>query len=196
VEQVKSPAVTPAAGGVFRSLLPERAVEDVLAGVLRMNFGGSSFTVPVLVIAKADDWRARLNEEFVGVMGALEGQTNAAGVLAFLGSHTPKMIGLIREYDVEGTLPDDEWLRGHATEPEILRAFMLLLAASFPFIAAALDILAANPDALKLVLEEFGPTSNPKLIPGGSPLTTSPEPTAGPTKRSGRRSPTSNSQAT
>jgi hypothetical protein len=168
-------------------------VEDVLAGVLRMKFGKSEFAVPVLVIEKADAWRAKLMSEASDLMSGFEGQTNAAGVLAFLGGHTPTMIGLLRDYDVEGVLPDDEWIRGHATEPDVLRAFMLTMAASFPFIAAALDILAANPNALRMVLEEFGPA--PKQIPDGSPTNTSPEPTAGPSNRAGRRSRTSSSRA-
>lgn len=175
-----------ASTGVWRSLLPKQAVEDVLAGVLRMKFGASEFAVPVLTIEKADEFRATLLSDAGEVMSGFERQTNTAGVFAFLGSHTPTMLALMRKYDVGGVLPDDEWIRSHASEPEVLRAFMLVLAACFPFIAAALDILAANPDALKMVLEEFGPA--PKQIPSGSPTTTSPEPTAGPSNRSGRRS--------
>jgi hypothetical protein len=181
-------------GAIWRSLLPERTVEDVLTGVLRMQFGQTEFKVPLLVIEKADEWRESLQREFINVMGALEGQTNAAGVLAFMGAHTPTMLRLIHEYDVADVLPDDDWIRGHANEPEILRAFMLLLAASFPFIAAALDILAANPGALKIVLEEFGPAQPP--IPAGSPTSTSPGPTAGRSGKSARRSRTSSSRAT
>lgn len=192
-QPIKPPAVT-AAGGVFRSLLPERAVEDVLTGTLRMHFGPSEFTLPVLTIEKADAWRESLTKQFAVVVAALEGQTSAAGVLAFLGSHTPSMMELLHEYDSDGLLPDDGWIRSHATEPDILRAFMLVMAASFPFIAAALDILAANPSALGLVLEEFGPVQKATAV--GTPSTTLLAPTAGQSKKSGRRSPTSNSSAT
>jgi len=187
-----TPPVAPAAGGIFRSLLPERSVEDVFAGVLRVKLGDGQFPIPVLVIEKADVWRASLSEKFSEVVGALEGQTNAAGVLTFLGTHTPTMIELLRDYDLSNVLPDNDWIRKHATEPEILRAFMLVLAANFPFIAAALDILAANPGALTMVLEEFGPV---RPTPDGSPTNTSHEPTAGPSKRSGRRSRTNSSTA-
>ncbi len=41
------------------------------AGVLRMKFGASEFAVPVLVIAKADEWRASLTTQAANVMGAL-----------------------------------------------------------------------------------------------------------------------------
>lgn len=181
------------AGGLFRTLLPERSVEDVLTGVLRMHFGGEEFAVPVLVIEKADAWRTRLGEEFGSIMGALEGQTNPAGVLAFMGSHSPTLLAMLREYDDSGALPDDTWMRSHATEPEVLRAFMLVMAASYPFVAAALDILAANPGALRLVIEEFRPSQTP--IIAGSPTSTSPEPTAGRSAKSARRSRTSSSRA-
>lgn len=187
------PPAVPAAGGVWRALIPERTVEDVLAGRLAMHFADSTFVLPVLVIEKADEWRAELMGQFGEVVGQLQSETNTAGVFAFLTTHTPTMMSLIRSYDVSGALPDDAWLRGHATEPEILRAFMLVVAASFPFVAAALDILASNPDALKLVLQEFG---TPTPIPAGSPSTTLPEPTAGLSPRSARRSRTSNSRAT
>lgn len=180
-------------GGLFRQLLPERSVEDVLTGTLRVRFGGTEFQMPVLVIEKADAWRNRLQSEFVAVVAALDGKTDAAGVLAFMASHTPKMVELLRAYDGSAKLPDDEWLRKNATEPEVLRGFMLVLAASFPFIAAALDILAANPGALKMVLEEFRPA--PSLNSGES-TSTSPAPTAGPSNRSARRSRTSSSRAT
>lgn len=191
-QPIKAAGAQPAAGGIYRSLLPERSVEDVLAGVLRLRLGEGTFPVPVLVIAKADEWRAKLAEEFGQVVGVLEGKTDVAGVLAFAGSHAPTMLKLLRAYDSTGVLPDDDWIFNNATEPQILQAFMLVLAACFPFIAAALDILAANPGALKLVLEEFGPTSRN----AGEPTSTLPAPTAGPSRKSGRASRTSSSRAT
>lgn len=160
-----------------------------------MRLGKASFEVPVLVIAEADRWREELQREFVLVVAALEGQTNAAGVLAFLTTHTPTMLRLLRSYDAESKLPDDEWIRTNATEADILRAFMLVMAACFPFIAAALEILAANPGALRLVLEEFGPAAATPIT-AGEHTSTSPEPTAGPSGKSARRSRTSNSRAT
>lgn len=185
-EQDKPVGSTPT--GLFRNLLPERSVEDVLAGVLRMKLGGTEFQVPVLVIEKADAWRDQLAKDFAEVIGALDSKTDPAGVLSFMASQTPKMLSLLRLYDAGAALPDDEWLRRNATEPEVLRAFMLTLAASFPFIAAALDILAANPTALKMVLEEFKP--GPSQDSGGS-TNTPPAPTGGRRQKSGTRSPTS-----
>lgn len=173
-------------GGLLRALLPERSVEDVLAGVLKLKLGDSEFRLPVLVIDKADGWRESLTTKFGGVMGALEGQTTAAGALTFFATQTPMMIEMLREYDINAVLPDDAWIRSHATEPEILRAFMVVLAASFPFVAAALDILAANPGALQMVLKEFRTDS-------GEPTSTPPGPTGGPRGKSGRRSQTSSS---
>lgn len=178
--------VAPATGGVIRSLLPERSVEDVLAGKLRLVLGGTPFTLDVLTIDKADEWRAGLLVAFGDVVGQLEEQVNVPGVVAFLGSNTASMLVLIRAYDQAGVLPDNDWIRSHATEPEVLRAFVLILAASFPFIASAIDILATNPAALGMVLSEFGPRT-----PVGSPSSTSPSPTAGPSVKRVARSRTS-----
>lgn len=185
------PPVPTGAGGVFRSLLPQRSVEDILAGRLPLTLGKTVFPLEVLTIEKADEWRVTLASKFGDVVSALESQTDVAGVLSFLGTNTPTMLELIHQYDVDWKLPDDEWIRSHATEPEVLRGFVLILAACFPFIASALDILAANPGALGMVLSEFGPQTL-----AGSATNTSPEPTAGPSKRSARRSRTNNSTAT
>ena len=158
----------------------------MLAGKVRLVLGGTEFPLSVLVIEKADEWRDGLLAAFGDVMGQLEKEVNVAGVLAFLGSNTPIMLGLIRDYDIEGKLPDDAWVRSHATEPEVLRGFVLILAASFPFIASAIDILSSNPAALGLVLAEFGTP-----IRDGKPSSTSPSPTAGPSAKRARPSRTS-----
>jgi len=175
--------------------MPERSVEDVLSGVIRLHLGQEEFALNVLVIEKADEWREHLTVAFGDVMTALGEQTNVAGVFAFLGTHTPTMIELIRLYDVEEVLPDEAWIRSHANEPQVLRAFVLVLAACFPFLASALEILANNPGALKVVFEEFGPAVRTS-IPDGEPSTTSDAPTAGPSAKSARPSRTSSSRAT
>ncbi len=191
---VAAPPVNPT-GGLIKALLPERAVEDVLTGRLRMVLGGEEFVLPVLTIAKADEWRDTLAATAGNVMGLLEQQATVPSVMAWLSSNTDVLLVLIRAYDVTGVLPDDEWIRENATEPDVLKGFMLLLAASYPFVAAALDILAANPGALRLVLEEFGtPTTSQ---PESSSPTSTPRPiTAGRSRASAKRSPTSSSRAT
>lgn len=181
--------MAPATGGVLRSILPERSVEDVLAGRLRMTLGGTVFDLPVLTIAQADTWREKLLAAFGDVMNRLESEVNVAGIIAFLGTNTPTMLTLIHDYDRDAILPDDDYIRGHATEPEVLRGFVLILAASFPFIASAIDILATNPQALGMVLSEF-------KTPAGAPTSISPSPTGGPSEKPARRSRTSNSPST
>lgn len=183
------PPVAPATGGVLRSVLPERSVEDVLAGRLRMTLGSTIFDLPVLTIAQADEWRAKLLSAFGDVMTQLEQEVNIAGVIAFLGSNTASMLALIHEYDRDAILPDDDWIRGHATEPEVLRGFVLILAASFPFIASVLDILSTNPQALGMLIGEF-------RTPAGGPSSSSLPPTAGPSGKPARRSRMSNSPST
>ncbi len=155
--------------------------------------GDETFVVPVLKIGKADDWRDRLAVEAGATLGLLGEQPNGAAVMGFLGQNSTTLLGLIRAYDVNGVLPTDDWVRENATEPEVVQAFVLCVAASYPFISAALDILAANPGALRIVLEEFG--SQPRSTSGPS-TTSSPTATAGPSNRSARRSRTSSSRAT
>ncbi len=180
-------------GGIFKALLPDRSVEDILRGRLQMVLGDETFVVPVLKIGKADDWRDRLAVEAGATLGLLGEQPNGAAVMGFLGQNSTTLLGLIRAYDVNGVLPTDDWVRENATEPEVVQAFVLCVAASYPFISAALDILAANPGALRIVLEEFG--SQPRSTSGPS-TTSSPTATAGPSNRSARRSRTSSSRAT
>lgn len=190
-EVTSPPAAVP--GGIFRALLPERSVEDVLSGVLTIRLGPSRFALKVLVIDKADEWRASFAEKGNHLLSGFgDNFASLTGGLAFMASQTPVMLELLHEYDADGVLPDDEWIRSHVSEPELIRAFMLVLAASYPFVATVLEILAANPDSLKLVLQEFA-TSQPG---SGSPSTTSPEPTAGPSGKSARRSRTNSSPVT
>lgn len=184
-------------GGIFKALLPDRAVEDVLRGRLQMVLGEQVFVVPVLKIAKADEWRDRLAVEAGAMLGLLAEQPNGAAVMGFLGQNSMALLALIRAYDASDVLPTDDWVRENATEPEVVQAFVLCMAASYPFISAALDILAANPGALRIVLEEFG--SQQTTIPtaaSGPSLTSSQPATAGPSNRSARRSRTSSSRAT
>jgi hypothetical protein len=190
-EQTPVPAGT---GGIFRALVPERTVEDVLASRLRMRFGEQEFVLKVLTIEESDHWRDQVEANASDVLERLGGEANAAGLLTFMGMQTPLLLGLIHEYDVHDILPDDVWLKRNATEPEVLKAFILCVVAAYPFVAAVLEILAANPQALKLVLEEFStPTSQ---TGDGKPTTTLPVTTGGRSRKSAGRSQTSSSQAT
>jgi hypothetical protein len=188
----QTPALS-GAGGVFRALIPERTTEDVLSGRLRMYLGDEVYQLRVLTIEQSDAWRELVQTKANEILTQLGGETNVAGVLAFMGMHTPTLLELVHEYDVSGVLPDDQWIYKHCTEADILRAFMLCMAAAYPFVTAALEILAANPQALRLVMEEFG---TPSQTDDGKPITTSQEPSAGPSPKRARRSRTSSSSDT
>lgn len=156
---------------IIEGFLPERSAQDILAGRIRVTLGGEEFVLPSLTIAANDEWRERCSSELRTLFGAFESIESPVGLLAWLDGTTDLQLRLLRAYDVGGVLPDDEWLRSHASPDAVLRAVLEVTAAAFPTFAVVLDMIVRNPSMIRTLIEAGGssrPTSGRRPSTGGA----------------------------
>jgi hypothetical protein len=144
-----------AAAGIARvglEALPTRSAADILSGLITIVLGGIPYVIHVLPRRASREWLARLDERFATVTAALEAADNdAPKILQLLTAHTDYMIEMLRAYDVEGVLPDNEFIETYATDGEILAAMVEVWRASNPLAAigaeAAAETMAGTESA-------------------------------------------------
>lgn len=135
-----------AASGIARvglEVLPERSAADILSGRIKIVLGGLPFVVPVLPRRASRDWLAKLDARFAEVTLALDSASNnAPKILQLLSAHTDYMLEMLRAYDVEDILPDDEFIETFATDGEILAAMVEVWRAVNPLAAIGAEAAA------------------------------------------------------
>jgi hypothetical protein len=161
----------PSARNVLRDVLPERTVDDVLQGIVRLTLGGQPVTLSVLPIRDNRAWKDRANNWLGAVLPQLEApDATRASIIAFLSGMTEMQLELLYAYDKAGVLPDRGWVEEHATETELLVALLGVLAAAFPFVATALDVLRSAPDLGRALTAYWLHTSTARQSTDGRPL--------------------------
>lgn len=165
---------------ILTQFLPERSVEDILAGRVRLTFGGQAFDLPALTIDKCEAWQAEFSERLAQLFSGISQLDSAGAILGRLGSATDFQLELLRAYDEKNVLPDDAGLRAIATPDALLRATLEVLAAGYPLAASVVDLIARNPAMAKALVLELMKTQPPP------PSSGSPRPTAGRRGRSAK----------
>lgn len=144
-----------AAAGIARiglEALPVRSVADILSGRIQIVLGGIPYIMQVLPRRASREWIAKLDQRFAEVTMALDrAENDAPKILALLTAHTDYMIQMLREYDVEGVLPNDEFIETYATDGEILAGMVEVWRAANPLAAigaeAAAETMAGTDSA-------------------------------------------------
>lgn len=144
-----------AASGIARiglEALPVRSVADILSGRIQIVLGGVPYIIHVLPRRASREWITKLDQRFAEVTSALDqAENDAPRILALLTAHTDYMIQMLREYDIEGVLPDDEFIETYATDGEILAAMVEVWRAANPLAAigaeAAAETMAGTESA-------------------------------------------------
>jgi hypothetical protein len=160
--------------GAFGQIDLGRSAADIVAGRVRLTFGGTTYTLPVRSIKANREWKESLDERLAGLLSVITtAGGDVASVLAMLGTATGPMLDALSEYDHTHVLPPRADLEDLATEMEIVRAIAEVWLAANPLV-----VIAANQ-----VTKET--TTTPSPASGSSAPTSSPQPsTAGRRRRS------------
>lgn len=161
---------------ILREFLPERSAEDIAAGRIRLTFGVSEATrsvdLFVLPIRANRAWVDRLNGSLGGVWDSLDGVADPKELLVWLAQQTEPMLDLLAAYDNATALPDRDWLEEHATDQQVLTAFLGVCAAAHPLAVGLIEAVSSDSELLKAavmtVARSFSkPTSTPPASTAG-----------------------------
>ena len=163
------------------SLVPERSVEDILTGRIRLVLGGKPYELPVRSIRANREWQETLQSDLQGLLTAVASAgDDAAGILDHLLAADVQLLDLLVSYDADGVLPPRDELEGIVRPNELLLAVIGVWRAASPLADIGLVMMNA-------------PASSPSPAePTSSPPTNG----AGPRRTSKRRSRTSSSSST
>ena len=166
-------AVFGASAGIARlglEALPARSAADILSGRITIVLGGVPYVINVLPRRASKEWLAQLDGSFVNLANALDASAdNVPQILSFLTSQTDFMLSMLRAYDVDNRLPDDEYVEQYATDGEILAAMVEVWRAANPLAAIGAEAAA----------ETMAGTNSAQ--PNSLPVNTGGEPTISPT---------------
>lgn len=151
-------------------MLPERSVEDIFAGRVRVFLGGELVDLEVLPIADNEAWTALFRDRMNSVTAGLERDANPLSVLTFLQGLPDLQIELLRAYDKIGVLPDDDWIRAHVTAPQLITALFAVLAAAFPLAATLIELARSNGDVAEMLRLGWRASTNGAPKPGAGAL--------------------------
>ena len=130
-------------------LLPERSVEDVLAGRLRLRLGGEWYVLPVLTIGQNREWMESLDAEMQPLLDGADDDDLSAIVERMQGL-SDRLLEFVYSYDIKGLLPPREAIEPNVYPHEALRAVLEVRLAANPTLGFALagvvqDIRAGRP---------------------------------------------------
>lgn len=113
----------------------QRSEEDVLRGVLLVSLGvpAVSKEIPILSIADARKWKAKLGQTLGGELGkmSLENLKDGGPIALAVGDRT---VDLVLAYDMSAALGGREWIESNATDAQIYNVLRRLIEVSFPFV--------------------------------------------------------------
>lgn len=164
---------------LLAEFLPTRSSDDIIAERVRIRLGGEDILLPDLSIAETEAWQAQFAAELAVIVGQVSASDDPRLIMARLTGLVPLQLTLLRAYDRDGRLPDDEWIRTKASPSAVLKAFLEVLAAAHPMAAVLLDGIVRNPDSIRELIRQTPATASPPPTNGSHP------PTAGKRVRSG-----------
>lgn len=141
--------------------LPERRIEDVLAGILRVTLGGETYVLPVRSIASNRRWLESLEAREGALLAAVgtAGNDLEALTAAIVGSDigAQELLDLVIAYDEDHILPPRDQLEEVARPHELLHAVGDIRRVENPLadagLAAASSAIGGRPSPV--------PTSSP-----------------------------------
>jgi hypothetical protein len=162
----------------IRSLLPERSAEDRVHGEIPVTFGHNAETIriPVLPSRTNRAWQDKFRAAARKLFADLEADDTGAVMLALITGATDLQLELLEAYNPERLARS--WVEDHATEEQILDAFLQVTAAAFPFPVTLARVVLANRQVAQWVRLELV-----RLLYSSS-TSSSPPSTDGPQKRS------------
>lgn len=145
----------------FRSFLPERAIEDIIAERVRLTIGGEVYSLPAKVVEDNEAWLAGLNTDFSALMNALANAENDTTAVVGLLTRDPDwLIDHLISYDHTGVLPDKEAIRKTLTPIKLLMAVAEVWRAANPLVD--ITLAAMSLDNLLAITAPAPPASSPR----------------------------------
>lgn len=146
---------------MLESFGPERTVEDVLAGRLRVTLGGETYVLPVRSIASNRRWVESLDTDLGGLLAAVNEAGDDLGAIssAFTRIGAEELLGLVLAYDDTGVLPPKDELEETTKPHEALMAVMGIRRVQNPLADAG---LAAASSAI-VGMPSPEPMSSPRM---------------------------------
>ncbi|MCC6619463.1 MAG: hypothetical protein IT341_10555 [Chloroflexi bacterium] len=132
-------------------MLPERTLDDIFARRAVLALGDLEVQLRVLAIEDNEKWTATFQRRMDETLGGLSLEANPLVVVAFLQGMPALQLELLRAYDVDGMLPDDDWIRANATAPQLITGLFVVLAAAFPLAVILLRLALDNADVRTLL---------------------------------------------
>jgi hypothetical protein len=152
---------------IFTDLLPERPLEEQVAGYVSVHLGGRRYMLPTLSRRLNRAWKERLTLRVNALLSNVQGQSDAGAIMAALADASDTVVELVREYDHTGVIPPDEDdALEHDTDQEWLAALLQCGAAAYPFVGLALQAQRQAPEPTSL-----SPTPGPEPTNGRQPST-------------------------
>jgi len=145
----------PAPGGddspliaAIRNLLPERSPEDRARGEIPVGFGtgdtAEQIRIPVLFARANRAWQDGFKAAMQKLVADVEADDTGAVIVSLLTGATDLQLDLLEAYNPERL--GKTWMEEHASEEQILDAFLQVTAASYPFVVSAARTLLASPE--------------------------------------------------
>lgn len=156
--------------------VPVRSAQDILAGVVVVTLGGTTYRLPVLPRGVSRRWLESLDARFAWLSARLDAAADdTPAILAMLVAETDGLYEMLRSYDAAGAglLPPREAIDETTTDTEILRAVLEVWQAANP-LAATL----AGPRDDETDGTSSAPRSTRPRPTGGAPSASSPSPTS------------------
>lgn len=120
--------------------IPGRSAADILAGVVRVSLGGSTYELPVLPRAASRAWLESLDARFAVLANELEAAGNDTPlIMARLVAEADALYDMLLSYDQQHVLPPKAEIDAVATDTEILRAVLEVWRAVNPLAATVAE---------------------------------------------------------
>lgn len=164
---------------ILKDYLPERSAEDIWAERLRLVLGDQELVLAVLPMRDSDEWKVEVSNEIGHLMLGLEALDDLESVMRHFGTiERGTLIRLLRAYDRDQVLPDDEWLLTHVSEGQVLRSFLMVWSVANPTLAVIVDTMMRAPNLAATIAKNAAPagSGNGSRQPTDGALAT-PEPT-------------------
>jgi len=162
---------------VIRGLLPERSAEDRARGEVPVSFGigdaAETMRIAALPSRPNRAWQEKFREAAKGLFAELEADDTGTVMISLLTGATDFQLGLLEAYSPERL--SRAWVEEHATEEQILDAFLQVTAAAFPLPFKLGRVLLANRQVAQWIRLELvrllysSSTSSSPPSGGGSP---------------------------
>ena len=150
--------------------MPHRTAGDVLAGRVRLLFGGTEYALPVPSMKASDAWLAELDAQWASLPGALKiAGDDVDAAVNLLQAHTNDMLDAVIAFDRMGVLPSRDELRETATYAEILHAVTECWLAANPLAASIVGAIETETSGTSPVLPSMSPapTAGAPTSPSG-----------------------------